>query len=90
MSSFGKFLCEGRYQMFGHPSKAVNVLCFDGKRRTVRLGIDADTAFSWPGRTSIKNKTIRGFVTSFINKGQKDLFFVRYSSTDRAPESTYA
>jgi hypothetical protein len=83
-----KMVCKGRYAMFQHPSHAIRVMCFDGKRRNVRLNIDADTAFSWPGRASIKGKTVRGYVTSYSLKGERDLFFIRYKSGDRPPEAT--
>lgn len=35
----------------------------DGIIRTVRLNQQADTFFSWPGRTSYKRHTVRCFVT---------------------------
>ncbi len=45
-----------------HPWFVLNCLCPDGKRRTIRLGQDADTAFTWPGRTSYQGKTRRGYI----------------------------
>ncbi len=69
---------SGRYAAFGHPDTCIRCLCEDGKRRTVRLGIDADTYFSWPGRTSIKGKTTRGYVTSCEFRGQLDRKFIAY------------
>lgn len=47
-----------------HPWIVRNVLCEDGKRRSVYLGSDADTYFSWPGRVKIKGKWAKGFVTT--------------------------
>ncbi len=46
-----------------HPHKVKGALCEDGVRRTVRLNQQADTYGSWPGRTTIRGKTVRGFVT---------------------------
>ena len=66
-----------------HPHKAINVLCFDGKRRTVRLNLQADSFFSWPGRASIKGKTVSGYITGYETKdGEADLFFCRKQSGD--------
>ena len=45
-----------------HPYKVVNCLCFDGKRRTVRLNLQPSTYFSWDGRSTIKGRTMKGFV----------------------------
>lgn len=45
-----------------HPYKAI-ARCEDGTVRTVRLNQEADTWFSWPGRTTIQGKSIRGYVT---------------------------
>jgi hypothetical protein len=61
--------------MWGHPHKATNVLCADGKRRTIRLNQSADTFFSWPGRTSIGGKSVRGYVTGIETDGEADLEF---------------
>lgn len=47
-----------------HPYKAINVLCEDGKRRTVYLNKAPDTYFSWGGRCKIKGVSTRGWVTS--------------------------
>lgn len=71
---------SGRYAAFGHPDTCIRCLCPDGKRRTVRLGLDADTAFSWPGRCSIGGKTVRGFVTGCELMGQEDRRFVPYTN----------
>lgn len=69
----------GRYRAYGHPDTCIRCLCEDGKRRTIRLGIDADTYFSWPGRTSIGGKTVRGYVTEGgVVHGRTDLRFVTY------------
>jgi hypothetical protein len=46
-----------------HPWLVRNALCPDNRRRTVYLGQDADTYFSWPGRTKINGKWVKGFVT---------------------------
>jgi hypothetical protein len=40
-----------------------DALCEDGRRRTVRLNQQADTYFSWAGRTTIGGKSVRGFVS---------------------------
>lgn len=37
--------------------------CEDGVVRTIRLNQQPDTWFSHPGRTSIKGKAVRGYVT---------------------------
>lgn len=52
---------------WGHPHKVKDALCFDGKRRTVRLNQQADSAFSWSGRCNIKGKTVCGYVTGTDN-----------------------
>lgn len=48
--------------------RAVNVLCSDGKRRTVQLSGEPDTFFSIPGHVKVrkdgKSYTIVGFITS--------------------------
>ena len=44
------------------PYKATNVLCSDGKRRTVKLHAEADTFFSIPGRVTVRGKTVTGHV----------------------------
>ena len=64
-----------------HPYKAVNVRCFDGKRRTVRLNQQADTFFSWPGRCTINGKTVRGYVTGIETEDRPDLEFRLYDSS---------
>lgn len=51
---------------FGYavPVKAENVLCGDGKRRTVRFRASGpDTFFSIPGSVKVGRKTVSGFVT---------------------------
>lgn len=47
-----------------HPHAVKGALCFDGRRRTVRLNVQPDSYFSWSGRTKIKGKSIRGYVTT--------------------------
>lgn len=74
----GRFVCKGAWN---HPYKAVNVLCFDGVRRVVRLNIQPDTYFSWPGRCTIKGKTVRGYVTGIeTDDGVQDKEFRLYDS----------
>lgn len=52
-----------------------NVLCTDGKRRKVRVG-EPDTAFTVPGRVSVKGKTVTGIVQARERPdGQRDLWF---------------
>ena len=75
----GKFITNGN--PWNHPYKAANVLCGDGKRRTVRLNQEADSWFSWPGRCTIKGKTIRGYVTGYENNGERDLQFRHYDES---------
>ncbi len=70
----------GRYAAFGHPDTCIRCLCEDGKRRTVRLGIDADSYFSWPGRASIGGRTVRGYVTGRELLGQKAYAFITYKA----------
>ena len=51
------------YGGWQHPVAIRGALCPDGRRRTVRLNQDADTYFSWPGRTTtIGGRSVRGFV----------------------------
>lgn len=69
-----KFVDNGNH--WHHPHKAVDVLCADGKRRTVRLNQCADTLFSWPGRCTINGKTVTGFITTFTTEnGETDMQF---------------
>lgn len=69
-----KFIDNGN--PWQHPHKAINVLCVDGKRRTVHLDQQADTFFSWPGRCSINGKTVTGYITSFTaENGEPDMQF---------------
>lgn len=73
-----KFIDNGN--PWHHPHKAINVLCADGKRRTVRLNQRSDTFFSWPGRTTIRGKTVTGFITSFTTEnGETDMQFTANS-----------
>lgn len=72
----GKILRRGPWQI---PYKATNVLCSDGKRRTIRLHSEPDTFFSIPGKTQVKGKTVTGFILSFQNEnGWQDLKFCAY------------
>lgn len=52
------------YGAWHHPVAVRGALCPDGRRRTVRLNQQADTYFSWPGRTTIAGRSVRGFVCS--------------------------
>lgn len=46
------------------PLKVTQVLCSDGKRRTVRCSsLGADTFFSIPSKVSVEGKTVSGFLT---------------------------
>lgn len=73
---YGKMVCDNAWY---HPTKAINVLCEDGKRRVVRLNQQADTWFSWSGRCTIYGKTQRGYVTSIeSDDGKHDLEFHIY------------
>ena len=58
-----------------HPYKVKNCLCFDGKRRTVRLKLQASTYFSWDGRATINGKTMRGFVCAIDSRKADDGVF---------------
>jgi hypothetical protein len=69
-----RMIVAGRYATWGHPSHAI-AFAPDGKLRKVRLGINADSFFSWPGRCSIGGKTIRGYVTK---RGDGELEFRPY------------
>lgn len=53
-----------RYGPWDINVKASGVLCPDGKRRTVRLAIEADTAWSIPASVQYKGKTVAGFISS--------------------------
>jgi hypothetical protein len=64
-----RMIVAGRYAMWGHPSHAI-AYAPDGKLRKVRLGIDADSFFSWPGRCSIGGRTVRGYVTTRESDGE--------------------
>lgn len=74
--AYGSFVTNGN--MWGHPHAVKDAICEDGKRRTVRLNQQADSAFSWPGRTSINGKTVRGYVTGIETDGNADLEFRTY------------
>lgn len=57
--------------------KATDVLCVDGKRRTVRITAQPDTYFSIPGSVSVKGKTVSGFVCDYtLWNGESDLEFI--------------
>jgi hypothetical protein len=74
--AIGKMHTRG---MWGIAYKATDVLCVDGKRRTVRITAHPDTYFSIPGSVSVKGKTVSGFVTGFENSdGVGDLEFIAY------------
>ncbi len=68
----GRILHRGPWQI---PYKAINVLCVDGVRRTVRLHGEPDTFFSVPGSVQVRGKTVSGFVTS----DNGDLKFIAYT-----------
>lgn len=52
-----------RHYYWDHPVMALAEFP-DGKIRSVRLNHQADTFFSWPGRTSYKHHTVKCFVTN--------------------------
>lgn len=56
---------------WNHPIKVKNCLCFDGKRRTIRLNLQASTYFSWDGIATINGKTMKGFVCSIETDGDE-------------------
>jgi len=43
-------------------SRMTNVLCSDGKRRTVEFIGEPDTFFTQPGRVKVNHKTVTGFI----------------------------
>lgn len=43
-------------------ARAENVLCSDGKRRTVRLNSGTGTGATWPGRVTMGGKSVQGYV----------------------------
>lgn len=59
--------------------KIVNCLCPDGKRRTVIITSEPDTAFSIPAKVQMKGTTISGFVTGIETDGERDFEFRSYS-----------
>lgn len=56
-----------------HPWIVRNAICEDGRRRSVYLEGDADTYFSWPGRTKIQGTWIKGFVVNESPDKWKDM-----------------
>lgn len=62
MDTQAKWITNGN--MWGHPHAVKGALCFDGRRRTVRLNVQPDSFFSWSGRTKIKGKSVRGYVAT--------------------------
>jgi hypothetical protein len=59
---------EGQTETWGngfwrHPWLIRNVVGPDGRRRTVYLGPDADTFFSWPARMKVNGVWIKGYVS---------------------------
>lgn len=58
----GTGVCRTGYGFWEHPT-AMKAQCEDGVIRTIRLNQQADTFFSWSGRTTIKGKSVRGYVT---------------------------
>jgi hypothetical protein len=61
--------CALAWDSWGRPRLVRNARCPDGRRRTVYLGADADTFFSWPGRVSIAGRWVRGFVAVQTDDG---------------------
>ena len=55
-------VCLTGYGQWNHPL-AMKAICEDGVIRTIRLNQQADTFFSWPGRTTIKKKSVTGWVS---------------------------
>jgi hypothetical protein len=75
-----------------------DVLCPDGRRRTVRVGVP-DSFFSAPGRVQVRGKTVSGFVTStgvadddgsydfkFVPQGKNSSVFGRWCDGRELPE----
>lgn len=50
------------YGQFSLPLLAVNVLCANGRRYSVRLSGTPDTFFSIPGRVQVRGVTVSGFI----------------------------
>lgn len=65
--------------------------CDDGVVRTIRLNQQPDTWFSHPGRTSIKGKSVRGYITfdevEPLEKGYPNIYtyvkFIAYKYTEQ-------
>jgi len=72
------------YGEWQHPVAIRKALCPDGVRRTIRLNQQADTYFSWPGRTTIKGRSVRGFVTT----ENDDYTFTPYQGESERKEET--
>lgn len=72
-ASFAYYVWDTGWQ---HPRIARRVMCPDGRRRTVMLKPEADTAFSWPGSVVIAGKRVQGGVTARENPDGYDLEFI--------------
>jgi len=81
------------YGMWQIPVKATNVLCPDGKYRTIRLHTvgGADTVFTIPGQCQVRGKTVTGFVShsSLRNTEDEELYFWPRSNNFGAFFHTY-
>lgn len=82
MQTFTRTLNDGTEQVTRYLGpwriavSTTNVLCSDGKRRTVRYVGEPDTFFTHPCRVSVKGKTVSGFVS--YDYGTDGLVFHAY------------
>lgn len=60
-------------------TRATDVLCSDGIRRTVILAVEPDTFFTIPGKVQVKGKTVTGFIVH-CGDGNKDIQFHAYQN----------
>lgn len=67
-----KILHFGMWQI---PYKATDILCPDGKYRTVRITRDADTFSTLPAQCQVRGFTVTGFISHRYNQPEDEMSF---------------
>ena len=76
ISGIASVIYRGPWQI---PTKVINCLCPDGKRRTIYFTtISPDTFFSHPASMSFKGKRISGYVTGRSIKNENGQYVQDY------------
>lgn len=78
-SPMAEYASGARITSFGFwhiPSRAINAMCPDGKRRTITLQREADTFYSIPGHVSYDGTTVTGVIYS---DSEEELIFAPHT-----------